>query len=255
MRLLVSVATADDARAAVDGDADIVDAKDPSAGALGPVSVARLREIRDAVAGALPLTAALGDAVDEAMTERRAREFADAGATLVKIGLFGTARVDRAIELAAAAMRGLSTTTSGVVLVAYADASADAALAPDDVIEVAARVGARGVLIDTMDKDGPGLLGVMSPENVSRWVTRARAAGLLVAVAGKLTAGDLSVIDRMGADVAGVRGAACLGGRSGQVSAGLVRDLVAQGRHAARSASRSSAVTTRLSTVAGSTCP
>ena len=62
MRLLVSVATAADARAAIEGGADIVDAKDPGAGALGAVTLDRLREIRDAVAGARPLTAALGEA-------------------------------------------------------------------------------------------------------------------------------------------------------------------------------------------------
>ena len=226
MRLLVSVATAADARAAVEGGADIVDAKDPFAGALGAVTVARLRHIRDAVAGTRPLTAALGDCGDEAEVERHAREHAEAGATLVKIGLLGTTRVDRAMALVAAAVRGLSTTTTGVVVVAYADANEAATLRPVDVIHVAARAGARGVLIDTLHKEGPGLLGVMSPVEVANWVARGRASGLLVAVAGKLSADDLSVIDRAGADVAGVRGAACIGGRNGHVSAELVATLV-----------------------------
>ncbi len=226
MWLLVSVATADDARAAVDGGADIVDAKDPGAGALGAVTLERLREIREAVAGARPLTAALGEATNEAALECDARAYAEAGATLIKIGLLGTIDVSRAESLLSAAVRGVSGTACGVVAVAYADAIEAAALSPGDVIYVAARAGARGVLIDTMHKHGPGLLGVMSIGNVSSWVTRARAAGLLVAVAGKLTAGDLSVIDRMGADVAGVRGAVCLGDRAGAVSARLVRELV-----------------------------
>lgn len=230
MRLLVSVATPADARAAVEGGADIVDAKDPFAGALGAVTVARLRHIRDAVAGARPLTAALGDAGNEAEVERHAREHAEAGATLVKIGLLGTTCVDRAMALVAAAVAGLSTTTAGVVVVAYADANEAAALGSGDVIEVAARAGARGVLIDTMHKEGPGLLGVMSPGEVTDWVARGRASGLLVAVAGKLSAEDLSIIDRAGADVAGVRGAACIGGRGGHVSADLVRALAARCR-------------------------
>jgi len=225
MRLLVSVATAADARAAVEGGADIVDAKDPFAGALGAVTVARLRHIRDAVAGARPLTAALGDAGDEAEVERHVHEYTEAGATLVKIGLLGTTGVDRAMALVAAAVRGLSATTAGVVVVAYADANEAAALGPGDVIQVAARAGARGVLIDTMHKEGPGLLGVMSPGEVAHWVARGRASGLLVAVAGKLSAGDLSVIYRAGADVAGVRGAVCVGGRLGHVSAELVATL------------------------------
>ena len=68
MRLLVSVASPDDAREAVAGGADIIDAKDPGMGALGAVSLTRLGDIREVVGGARPLTAALGDAVDEATT-------------------------------------------------------------------------------------------------------------------------------------------------------------------------------------------
>ena len=36
MKLLVSVADAAEARAAIEGGADIIDAKDPTTGALGP---------------------------------------------------------------------------------------------------------------------------------------------------------------------------------------------------------------------------
>ena len=227
MRLLVSVATAADARAAVEGGADIVDAKDPGAGPLGAVTLDCLHEIRDAVAGARPLTAALGEAADEGTVERDARAYAGAGATLIKIGLLGTTDVALAGSLLTAAVRGVSGTACGVVAVAYADASTQA-LSPQTVIAVAARAGARGVLIDTMDKHGPGLLGVMSTVELMRWISAGRAAGLLVAVAGKVTAPDLDLIAEAGADVAGVRGAACIGGRNGRVSADLVRDLAAR---------------------------
>jgi uncharacterized protein (UPF0264 family) len=43
MQLLVSVADAREARAARLGGADVIDAKDPSRGALGSVSAARAR--------------------------------------------------------------------------------------------------------------------------------------------------------------------------------------------------------------------
>lgn len=227
MRLLVSVATAADARAAVEGGADIVDAKDPGAGALGAVTLERLREIRDAVAGVRPLTAALGEAEDEGALERDACAFAQAGTTLIKIGLLGTVDVSRAESLLSAAVRAVSGTRCGVVAVAYADA-ATRALSPQAVVAVAARTGARGVLIDTMDKHGRELLGVMSTGELTRWISVGRAAGLLVAVAGKVTAPDLAGIAAAGADVVGVRGAACLGGRGGRVSADLVRALAEQ---------------------------
>ena len=75
MRLLISVASGTEARAALDGGADIIDAKDAAHGALGAVSIAALREIVRTVDGRLPVSAALGDASDEkavAVAARRA---------------------------------------------------------------------------------------------------------------------------------------------------------------------------------------
>ena len=113
MQLLVSVATAADACAAVEGGADIIDAKDPSSGALGAVTLERLREIVEAVAGRRPLTAALGEAEDERALERDARAYAGAGAILVKIGLLGTTDTARSESLVSAAVRGVSGTADG----------------------------------------------------------------------------------------------------------------------------------------------
>ena len=45
MRLLVSVMDASEALAALEGGADLIDAKDPLAGALGPVTRAVLTDI------------------------------------------------------------------------------------------------------------------------------------------------------------------------------------------------------------------
>src|SRR6266849_1060268 len=57
MQLLISVAGPAEARAALRGGADVIDAKDPRRGALGPVSLQRLVAIRAAVARARSLGA------------------------------------------------------------------------------------------------------------------------------------------------------------------------------------------------------
>jgi uncharacterized protein (UPF0264 family) len=223
MFLLVSVATPADAAAALAGGADLIDAKDPAAGALGAVTLQTLREIRATVAGARTVTAALGDATDEDEVERTARGFAAAGARFVKVGFAGVPSPARAAALAAAAVRGAG--TSGVVAVAYADAGRAGNLPPAALLDVAARADARGLLLDTADKLGPGLCALQSPLALARLVADAHAAGLFVAMAGKLEAGDLPVLRDTGADIAGVRGAACVGGRSGVTSAERVRRL------------------------------
>jgi hypothetical protein len=228
MQLLVSVANADDAAAALVGGADIIDAKDPSAGPLGAVGNHVLRQI-GAAAGAVRLvTAALGDAADEDAIDRAAFAAASAGARLVKIGFAGIAAPGRAAALLGAARRGAANGSGGrcgVVAVAYADVDDAASLGPDDLIDAAAAAGASGVLLDTANKSGPGLRALYSPEALSGWVARAHQRALMVAVAGRLRMDDLELVRDAGADIAGVRGAACDGGRAGRISVEKVREL------------------------------
>src|SRR6267142_372511 len=160
MRLLVSVASAAEASVALAGGADEIDA---------------------AVVGRRPVTAALGDGSDEAAIERAAHEFAAAGAAFVKVGFAGIAGAGRVAALTAAAVRGVkagSDGNGGVVAVAYADADRAASLAPAALVEVAARAGAEGVLLDTADKDGPGLRGLVAPGALAAWVAEAHQTGL-----------------------------------------------------------------------------
>ena len=225
MKLLVSVADAAEAAAAVAGGADIVDAKDPRKGALGAVSLSALRGISALVAGACPLSAALGDATDEVVIERQAHAFAAAGARFVKVGFAGAAGFQEVAELAAHAVRGAGG-DSGVVAVAYADADRTSSPDRNMILDAAVAVGAVGVLLDTADKGGPGLRALVTPAALAAWVARAHAAGLLAALAGKLTLDDLTIARAAGADIAGVRGAACNAGRTSRVSAQKVRELI-----------------------------
>ena len=250
MRLLVSVATAAEASAALAGGADVIDAKDPGTGALGAVSQVALREICTRVANARLVTAALGDACDGKATERAARACIDAGAALVKIGFAGIIDCERVRGLIAAAVRGAR--SGGVIAVAYADAGDAAAIERESLIDLAAVAGATGILLDTCHKRGPGVRDLVSARALSDWIAAAHGSGLLVAVVGKLTVDDLGFVRDSGADVAGVRGAACVGGRSGVISAERVRVLRSHvdrtSRSAAPSASISSALTTHVST-------
>ena len=226
MQLLVSVRDAREAAAALAGGADIVDAKEPSAGALGAVSADVFAAIVRAVGGARPVTAAVGDAEHQTVDEGTTRAFALAGAAMVKVGLAGVADADRATALLRAARRGVESAGRGtVVAVAYADATHVGAPPPTAVVACALAAGIDGVLMDTADTHGPPLLGAMSRDALAGWVDEARAAGLLVALAGRLTLEAIPMLQPLRPDVVGVRGAACEGGRSGRVSEARVRAL------------------------------
>ena len=226
MQLLVSVRDASEAAVALAGGADIVDAKEPSAGALGAVASDVFATIVRAVGGARAVTAAIGDAEREPAVEETARAFTHAGAAMVKVGFAGVADADRATALLRAARRGVASAGRGAVIaVAYADAARVGALAPATVVACARNAGVDGVLIDTAEKDGPALLGAMSRDALTAWIDEARDAGLLVALAGRLTLDALPTLRSLGADVVGVRGAACEGGRSGRMTEARVRAL------------------------------
>jgi uncharacterized protein (UPF0264 family) len=226
MHLLVSVTSAVEASAALAGGADLVDAKDPAAGALGAVSIEQFRRIVAAVAGARPATAALGDAADEPAIEQTARAFAGLGASFVKLGFAGISSTDRVAALITAAVSGARHVSgSRVVAVAYADTDRARSVSPLRLVDLAARAGATGVLLDTFDKQQRGLPELVAWRALADWVASAHDTGLFVAIAGKLTASDLPYVRDAGADIAGVRGAACDGGRNGHVTADRVRLL------------------------------
>src|SRR5687767_10412495 len=169
MKLLVSVRNAAEAVAARSGGADIIDAKEPASGALGAVDLSTFREIVAAVDNACPVTAALGDALDEASIEQTADAYARAGARLVKVGFAGITLQPRVVSLLAAARDGAAG-HAGVIATAYADADRVASLDPFAMIDAAAEAGATGVLLDTADKQGPRLPGLMSPARLTAWV-------------------------------------------------------------------------------------
>jgi uncharacterized protein (UPF0264 family) len=232
VRLLVSVANAAEARTALEGDADIIDVKDPSRGSLGMADASVLREIADVVGAARPVSAALGDAENERAVEDAARAAAGNGLAYVKLGFAGVAEVARMERLIAAAVRGVRSVSAngGVVAVAYADASRVDGAAPELVIEAAERARAVGVLLDTARKGGGALFDIMDQVRVRRWVRLAHEAALTAALAGSLTAADLASARALGADIAGVRGAACEGGRTGRVTRERVAALVSANR-------------------------
>jgi uncharacterized protein (UPF0264 family) len=230
MELLVSVRSRAEVGAALAGGADIIDAKEPDQGPLGAVSVPVLVQILDEVPAGHPVSVALGDletsqrvAAAIAALPLRTRS----APIYVKLGFAGVTEPDQVEELIDGAVAASSQAAASprVVAVAYADAARAGTLSPDSIRRVAARSGAAGILLDTYIKDGRGLPRWVEPTALARWVAGARAAGLLTALAGGLGLGDLDLVSAAGADVIGIRGAACHGGRGGRVDADRVRAL------------------------------
>jgi (5-formylfuran-3-yl)methyl phosphate synthase len=228
MRLLVSVRNAEEARAALAGGAEIIDAKEPAHGALGPVTIEVLGDIIEAVSGMRPVSAALGDAGDASELASAARAAADAGAMFVKVGFADVREIGAVRERLARVMDGalLPSSPCAVVAVAYADWDEVGGAAPSTVLAAAAAEGAMGVLVDTVRKDGAGIFRCLGRAALGSLVREARARSLLVALAGRISVDDLWFAYEAGAEIVGVRGAACEHGREGRVRESRVRELV-----------------------------
>jgi (5-formylfuran-3-yl)methyl phosphate synthase len=215
MRLLVSVTDADEARVAVEGGVDIVDVKNPAEGSMGASVPGVIERVRAVVPPERPVSAAIGDLPNLPGTAALAAlGAARSGAAYVKVGLWGTSTTDEAVAVLRAVRDGIDGGAT-VIAAAYADAErvSGEPLPPEAVVEAARRGGAGGCLLDTALKDGRGLFEWLAPEALAALVAEGHAGGLEMALAGALHAEDLSVVRATGADIAGVRSAACRSGR------------------------------------------
>ena len=230
MELLVSVRSGAEVEPALAGGADIIDAKEPAHGSLGPVSAAVLTEILSQVPGDQALSIALGDFSDpdEVFAAVASRPLPARPAPLyLKLGFAGVSASDRLETMIATAVAASQWHQASplIVVVAYADAVRAGTASPDTIRQIAAECGAAGVLLDTHVKNGRGLLGCMDRQALQLWVELGRATGLVTALAGGLSLEDIGPVSAANPDVVGVRGAACDGGRDGWVNARRVRAL------------------------------
>ena len=226
MRLLVSVRDEREAARAVAGGAEIVDAKDPYGGPIAPVRPAVLEAIRSAVPVRLRVSAALGDV---SWPEDVSRAFATlpAGITFVKLGFLGIrspARV-QALLTAAVVTAAEHPARPAVIAVAYADYGRTGTPAPRAFPSVIAAAGADGLLVDTAAKEGGHLFDLLAPADLAAIGRQLEADELTFALGGSLRAEHVRAAAETGATILGVRGAVCVGGRDGELSEPLVRQL------------------------------
>lgn len=218
-QLLISVRDAAEARDALAGGADIVDAKEPLAGALGAVPLPVLHAVVDAVRGAspaVPVSATIGDLGDASIEAvlTRVHTTAACGVDIVKVGLAPGACAPGLVE-ALGALRGLR-----VVPVLIADDGLDEALLSRVLLQPFP-----AVILDTDDKARGSLLDVLDLASLDRFVRRVQEAGRHAGLAGALRAHHVPRLQALEADIVGFRGAACDGERAGPLNVAKVRAL------------------------------
>ena len=155
---------------------------------------------------------------------------ATTGVNYVKAGLYGVKTPEEGVYLmknVAKAAKDYKVSIK-VVISGYADAARISTVDPLAVPKIACQAHADIAMLDTAIKDGESLFKFLAKPQLQRFVDEAHSYGLKAALAGSLQKEDLSMVQALGADVAGLRGAACtLSDRvNGQINREKVQELV-----------------------------
>lgn len=199
--LLASVCETGEATLAAEVGADIIDCKDPRAGALGALPLATVAEILSVVPRGLPVSATIGDLpCREDVIAPAVSAMAATGVDYVKIGFFGDGdppgTIDRLGRLDVGGCR--------LVGVLLADRGIDLAVLP-----AMAGAGFAAVMLDTADKRSGGLVEVADASTLAGFVETARGLGLGVGLAGALRLRHIPRLLTLKPDILGFRGALC----------------------------------------------
>ena len=231
MKLLISPINEQEASEAIAGGADIIDVKNPQEGALGANFPWIIKRIRQITPKSVQVSCTLGEVPDlPGSMSLAALGAASLGVDYVKVGLYGFSTDSEAIFLLQNVNRAAKECNPQikVVAVGYADAERIGAINPSLIPEIASKAQVDVAMIDTAVKDGKNLFAFLTAETLRKFVDYAHRVGLEVALAGSLTKEDLPAVYNLGADIVGLRSAACTNGNriKGQISRKLVQELV-----------------------------
>jgi uncharacterized protein (UPF0264 family) len=231
LKLLISPTDEKEALEAIAGGADIIDVKNPKEGALGANFPWVIRRIREITPKNVEVSCTLGDVPNlPGAISLAALGAATTGVNYIKAGLYGLKTKEDALYLMQNVARAVKDCDSSikVVTTGYADAKRIGSVNPLLIPAIAHKANADIAMIDTAVKDGKNLFAFLTRNQLESFVNAAHDLGLKAALAGSLKKEDLPAIYDLGADIAGVRGAACTHGNrvEGRITRETVRELV-----------------------------
>ena len=220
-----------EAREAIDGGADIVDVKNPREGSLGASFPWVIKQVRAAAPKEIEVSCTLGDVPNLPGTAALAAlGAATTGVNYVKASLLSLKTFKDAVYLmqnVAKAVKGFDSSIK-VVAVGFADADRVGSVSPILIPKIARDSGCDVAMLDTSVKDDKSLLHFLTVKQLRNYVVEAHSYGLKTALAGSLKKQDLPTVSDIGADIVGLRGAACTNGdrKTGSITKGKVEELV-----------------------------
>ena len=199
--MLASIASVAEAGIALDERADIIDAKDPHAGSLGALDTGKVSGIVQAVTGAVPVSATVGDVQpDDPRLLQHIDKMAATGVNLVKVGLFHSQPTERFIR----AIQQAAGNKINLVIVLFAEDYLGM-----ESFEPLLQTGIQGILLDTKTKKGKSLPAILPAKVLRHFIETVKSHALLTGLAGSLRYQDIETLLGFAPDYLGFRGALC----------------------------------------------
>lgn len=217
-QLLASVASVGEARIAAACGVDIIDLKNPRAGALGALPLDVVHAVVAGRTGDTPISATIGDLPMEPGIVRMAvQAMAATGVDYVKIGFFPGGNQAGVLQ----ALKPLADEGVRMIAVLFADQP----LSLDWLADLAA-AGFVGAMLDTADKRRGALTELRDRQFLGHFVDAARRQGLLCGLAGSLRLIDVPPLRALRPDYLGFRGALCGGTRTNALNPAAITVLL-----------------------------
>jgi uncharacterized protein (UPF0264 family) len=206
-----------EAKAAIAGGADIIDAKNPKEGPLGANFPWIIKSIRAIAPCNVEVSCTLGDLPNlPGSVALAALGAASLGVNYVKVSLYGVRTVKDAVFMMQNAVRSVKDFNPLIMVVAAGFPK----VAYESKCDVA--------MLDTAIKDGKSLFNNLDIGQLKEFVDQTHKYGLKAALAGSLKKEHLPKLDKLGVDIVGLRSAACTNGDrlNGKVTKENVEALV-----------------------------
>jgi len=198
---LASVANMKEAETVLAAGVDIIDLKNPAAGALGAVECDVARNVVGYVSGHCLVSATIGDLpMQPVLVADAISKMSGTGVDIIKVGIFSS---DIPADILAVISEQTKTGIN-VVLVLFADLNPK--LSDFNELVVA---GISGVMLDTANKEQGSLRTILSDNQLMLFVEQARSAGLMAGLAGSLQLEDIEPLLAIDPNYLGFRGALC----------------------------------------------
>lgn len=205
--LLISVCTLDEAKIALAQGADIIDLKNPHAGALGALPLADIRSIvahikLQPMTQKILTSATLGDLPMQAeQWLPQLDQVIATGVGIIKIGFFATEDYEGCMQAL------LPYTQAGHQLIAVMFAEITY---PDSLLADIKQAGFLGVMLDTQIKNGLSLFDHFSAKQAREFAKQVAAQSLLLGLAGSLRDSHLVAAKNLQPNFIGFRGGVCV---------------------------------------------